>query len=92
MIKEGERMRILVVEDELHLSEALSHILKKNNYEWLLLEDLLLAISFFSFTIVCGVHYIIRFDRSQQYCYPEKQRKKSAEKGGKEDAGEKMSV
>lgn len=25
-------MRILVVEDELHLSEALSHILKKNNY------------------------------------------------------------
>ena len=32
MIKEGERMRILVVEDELHLSEALSHILKKNNY------------------------------------------------------------
>ena len=25
-------MRILVVEDELHLAEALSHILKKNNY------------------------------------------------------------
>lgn len=25
-------MRILVVEDEVHLSEALSHILKKNNY------------------------------------------------------------
>ena len=32
MEKEGENMRILVVEDELHLAEALSHILKKNNY------------------------------------------------------------